>query len=117
MSIGLTVILMTLCAYRLSHLLVDDEFPPIKWLRDKFTFPYTLPQTDERRRRTRVPYWLAYLWTCNWCMTVWTSGGVTVLTWLVLGLPAPLLVWGGVAAGAALISHVENYLIRPDTEE
>lgn len=113
MGSGLTVLLMTLAAYRLARLLVHDTFPPIAWLRDKFTEPYTWP-TDDPRRATRVPYWFAYLWTCTWCMTVWTSAGVTILVWLILGLPAPLLVWGGVAAGAALVSHLEDFFTRPE---
>lgn len=117
MSTGLTVALMMLASYRAARLLVHDQFPPLKWLREKFTTPYTLPQSDPRRANTRVPYWLAYLWTCPWCMTVWTSGGVTLLTWLFIGLPAPVLVWGGVSAGAALLSHLEDYFTRPDDDD
>lgn len=117
MSTGLIVLLMTLAAYRASRLLVHDEFPPIKWLREKFTGPYTLPQGDSRRTATRVPYWLAYLWTCTWCMTVWTAAGITLVTWLSTDLPLPLLVWGAVAAGAALLSHLEDFTVRNDTEE
>lgn len=117
MHTGLSVLLMSLASYRAARLLVHDEFPPIKWLREKFTAPYTLPQGDPRRSMTRVPYWLAYLWTCTWCMTVWTSGVITVLTWLTLDLPAPVLIWGGIAAASALLSHLEDYFTRPDTEE
>jgi hypothetical protein len=108
---------MMLTAYRVARLLVHDEFPPVKWLREKFTGPYTLPQGDPRRGTTRVPYWLAYLWTCTWCMTVWTAGGVTLLTWLITDLPLPLLVWGAVSAGAALLSHLEDFTVRDDSEE
>lgn len=116
MSSGLIIVLMVLSSYRLARLLVHDAFPPIAWLRDKFTGPYERAPGDPHRV-TRVPYWLAYLWTCMWCMTVWTAGGVTVLVWLTIGLPAPLLVWGGVATGAALLSHLEDFFTRPDNEE
>ena len=112
MPLSLQFLLMVLAAYRASRLLVEDEFPPVKWLRTKFTGPYTLAQDDPRRRKTRVPYWLAYLWTCTWCMSVWTAAGVTLLVWLSSELPQPVLVWGGVAAGAALVSHLENYFTR-----
>lgn len=117
MHTGLIVLLMTLSSYRASRLLVHDEFPPVKWLREKFTLPYTLPQSDLRRQTTRVPYWLAYLWTCTWCMTVWTSAVITLLVWWRVGLPVPVLVWGGVSAGAALLSHLEDYFTRDDNEE
>lgn len=116
MSNGLIILLMVFASYRSARLLVHDAFPPVAWLRDKFTEPYTWSVGDPRRN-TRVPYWLAYLWTCMWCMTVWTSGAITVLTWLTIDLPAPLLVWGGVAAGAALLSHLEDFFTRPDNEE
>lgn len=116
MSTSLIIVLMSLTSYRLSRLLVHDVFPPLAWLRDKFTGPYeVLPGAEPQP--TWVPYWLAYLWTCTWCMSVWTSAGVTALTWLTIGLPAPLLVWGGVATGAALLSHLEDFFTRPDNEE
>lgn len=117
MSSGLTVLLMTLAAYRLARLLVHDTFPPIAWLRDKFTGPYEVHVDTAPRKPTHVPFWFAYLWTCTWCMTVWTAAGVTVLTWVTIDLPAPLLIWGGVAAGAALLSHLEDFFTRPDNEE
>lgn len=109
MSVELTLILMTLTTYRLARFLVDDEFPPMKWIREKLTGPYATPPDSEARRTTRVPYWLAYLFTCPWCMTVWTSGLVTLLVAVTVGIPAPLLVWLAVAAAAALISHFEDY--------
>lgn len=117
MSTGLVVLLMSLASYRATRFLVYDEFPPVKWLREKFTTPYTLPHGDPRRHETRVPYWLAYLWTCPWCMSAWTSGFITLLVWLLIGLPAPVLVWGAVSAVAPLLSHLEDYFTRPDTEE
>lgn len=109
MSLEILLILMTLTTYRLARFLVDDEFPPMKWIREKLTGPYATPPDSEARRATRVPYWLAYLFTCPWCMTVWTSGLVTLLVAVTVGIPAPLLVWLAVAAAAALISHLEDY--------
>jgi len=112
MSTEVLLVLMTLVTYRTAKLLTEDDFPPLLWLRKKLTDPYT-PQADDRtRRETKVPYWLAYLWTCMWCMPVWTSAVVTSLTALTIGVPAPLLVWLAIAAGASLISHLEEFLTR-----
>lgn len=114
MSVELLLILMSLVTYRLARLLVHDEFPPIKWLRDKLTDPYSAPQSSSIRQSTRVPYWLAYLFSCHWCMTVWTSGLVTLLVDVTVGVPLPLLVWLGIAAAAAWVSHLEDYFTRPE---
>lgn len=109
MTFGWLFILMSLASYRIARFIVDDEFPPMKWIRDKITGPYAAPLDSPERRDTKVPYWLAYLFTCPWCMTVWTAGLVTLLVAATVGVPAPLLVWLAVAAAAALISHFEDY--------
>jgi hypothetical protein len=111
-SFGWLFLLMSLAAYRVARFIVDDEFPPMKWLREKFTGPYAAPLDSPERQNTRVPYWLAYLFTCPWCMTVWTAGLVTLLVAVTVGVPAPLLVWLAVAAAAALTSHLEDYFTR-----
>ncbi len=109
MSFGWLFLLASLASYRIARFIVDDQFPPMKWLRDKFTDPYAAPLDSPERQATKVPYWLAYLFTCPWCMTVWTAGLVTLLVAVTVGVPAPLLVWPAVAAVAALISHLEDY--------
>lgn len=112
MPLEVLLLCMSLTSYRLARLITIDTFPPIEWVRSKLTYPYTQPQDSEARRSTRVPYWLAYLATCMWCMPVWTSGGVTIAVALTVGVPAPLLVWLAVAAVASLISHAEDYFTR-----
>ena len=109
MSFGWLFVLMSLASYRIARFIVDDQFPPMKWLREKITGPYATPLDSSERASTRVPYWLAYLFTCPWCMTVWTAGLVTLLVTVTVGVPAPLLVWLAAAAVAALISHLEDY--------
>ena len=112
MPVWLLLIVMTLTTYRTAKLLTEDAFPPLLALRQRITDPYATAPDDPIRRTTRVPYWLAYLWTCMWCMPVWTSAVVTGLTAITIGVPAPLLVWLAIAAGASLISHVEEFLTR-----
>lgn len=112
MSTEMLLLVMTLVTYRTAKLLTEDSFPPLLWLREQITKPYESPADDPIRRTTRVPYWLAYLWTCMWCMPIWTSAVVTGLTALTIGVPAPLLVWLAVAAGASLISHLEEFFTR-----
>lgn len=59
-----------------------------------------------------VPWWLEYLAGCYWCVSVWVSGAVTLVVSLTSDLPYPLLVWGGAAAVAPWLSHIEEYLTR-----
>jgi len=59
-----------------------------------------------------VPDWLAELISCRWCASVWVGGGVTLVTWLWIGLPVPLLVWALTASGAAWLLHLEDYFTR-----
>lgn len=107
MAFGWLLLLVTLTSYRLSRLVVDDTFPPITWVRDRLT-----GDDPAVARWRRVPRWVGDLVSCTWCASVWTSAGVTLLTWVWIDLPVPLLVWGAAAAGAAWLSHIEEYLRR-----
>jgi hypothetical protein len=103
-----TFVIMALTAYRVTRLLVVDNFPPILWLRTKLTGD----EDEGVRPAAWVPWWLEYLAGCYWCVSVWVSGVITLVVTLTSGLPHPLLVWGGVAALAPWLSHLEDYLTR-----
>lgn len=99
---------MTLASYRITRLLVVDNFPPILWFREKLIGD----EAEGVKPATWVPWWLQYLAGCYWCMSVWVSGFTTLAVTLASDLPYPLLVWGGSAALAPLLSHLEDYLTR-----
>ena len=50
MSFGWLFLLMSLAAYRIARFIVDDQFPPMKWLREKFTGPYAAPLDSPERQ-------------------------------------------------------------------
>jgi hypothetical protein len=102
--------LLALVTYRVTRLLVVDNFPPILWVRDRLAGD----EDDGVEPAEWVPDWLSYLAGCYWCMSVWVSGAVTLAVALTAEVSYPLLVWGGVAAVAPLIQHVEKYLTRDD---
>lgn len=108
MAFGWIFVLLTLTTYRITRLLVVDNFPPILWVREKLTGD----EDEGIEPAPWVPWWLQYLAGCYWCMSVWVSGFTTLAVTLALDLPYPLLVWGGVAALAPWLSHLENYLTR-----
>lgn len=108
MSFGWTFVLLALTSYRLTRLLVVDNFPPILRVRELLTGD----EETNRPAASWVPWWLEYLAGCYWCVSVWVSGLVTLAVTLASDLPYPLLVWGGVAALAPWLSHLEEFLTR-----
>lgn len=94
MPTWLLALLMVLATYRLTRLVVADEFPPVKAFRESFEAKH-----DNA---------LGYLVGCPFCVSVYASGLVTVATWLALtvwgdGLAVPVLTWAGVAGGVSLL--------------
>lgn len=104
----LSFVLLALTSYRLTRLLVVDKFPPILWVRERLT-----GNEDEGIYPWRwVPFWLEYLAGCYWCVGVWTAGAVTLLAAWTMDVPYPLLYWGGCAAVASWLCHLEEFLTR-----
>lgn len=108
MTFGWLFTLVALTSYRVTRLLVVDNFPPILFVRELLTGD----EETGRRPASWVPWWLEYLAGCYWCVSVWVSGGVTLAVTLASDLPYPPLVWGGAAALAPWLSHIEEYLTR-----
>lgn len=117
---------MALTTYRLTRLVVRDDFPPALWLRDNFVGGWR-PLTEKEEadapdhpewvigtsegerhrligRRSWVPGWLAELLSCPWCVSGWIAAGTTALTDWLVGVPAPVLAWGAVWALSALLA-------------
>lgn len=126
---------MSLATFILTKLVVDLDFPPVLWLRDRVIGgwrPLTLAETNELRvsiltpgsdvdwkwqdiggerhlwaeRAPWIPLFFAELMSCPWCTAGWLSAGVTGGTWLIIGLPVPVLMWlGSWAVGALMAQH------------
>ena len=124
---------MSLATFILTKLVVDLDFPPVLWLRDRVVGgwrPLTLAEShtlaflpvdkgrelrdmwsvteDDRYvvRTAGIPFFFAELMSCPWCTSGWLSAGVTGGTWLIVGLPMPVLMWlGSWALGALLAQH------------
>jgi len=133
METWLLLLVMSLAVYRLTRFVVEDDFPPMLWVRERLVGGWK-PLTVEERGRLlagdlptqyapletiddvphrfvhRAPWspkWLADLLSCPWCASGWIAAGVTAGTWAVIGLPVPLLVWPAVWAAGALIAAQE----------
>lgn len=96
-------LLLILTTYRLTRFIVLDDFPPIRYLRER-----AIGEDGNRLSDTRLG-WLGELLGCHWCVSVWISAGVVSVAQAVTGdVPYPLLSWPACAAGGALILHRED---------
>lgn len=99
----LTVFLLVVAIWRVTRLLVVDEFPPVKAVRRWVVG--TFADVDGAGVLVRGRQWggfgfaVAYVWTCSWCMSVWAGAVVVGLADVWLSVPVPWLV---VAAGSGL---------------
>jgi uncharacterized protein DUF1360 len=96
------LIVMSLCAYRVTRLVVRDSFPPVQRLRD------ALVGADEHRLVGTRWEWFGELITCYWCAGFWVAGATVLVTDFVTSVPLPLIAWWAVAGVASLITFVED---------
>lgn len=102
------LVLDILVTFRVTRLVVEDDFPPILAARKRVALA--------RPTKTVVPlkgepfvdfWWLGQLITCPWCASAYVAAGATAITWAFYDLPLPIFfgvaVWGG---GAALASKL-----------
>ena len=125
---------MSLATFILTKLIVDLDFPPVLWLRDRVVGgfrPLTLAEQAKlnnpraqhkvtewdihlingedhlwKTRSKKIPMFFAELMSCPWCTSGWVALGVVAGTWATVGLPAPVLMWLATwALGALMAQH------------
>lgn len=74
--------------YRGTRLVTRDKLPIIGVPRDRFVQRWGVyDDADDRRvslnnKQTNIVMAsLAYLWECDWCMSIWIGAGLGYLTW------------------------------------
>jgi hypothetical protein len=88
------VVVLGLATYRLTRLVVTDDFPPVRWARNRLT-------------RTRWE-WVEDLVTCSWCASGWVAAALVAAVDLAgASVPVPWLVWPASWAVGAWLAHVE----------
>ncbi|WP_258960955.1 DUF1360 domain-containing protein [Paenibacillus aquistagni] len=106
---GLFLLILILASFRLTHLLVyDDITAPLRRLFVTTTI-VTLDHGQQAVQHEVAPKgprrWLGMLFTCHWCMGVWSSLILTLL-WLFVPYAIWLLVILAVAGAAAIIETI-----------
>lgn len=121
---------LALAIVRVTRLLVVDEFPPVRLLREwilKACWNHDIADdaaTPQRCQRfvfaaRYAGHSFAYVWTCPWCMSFWVGLGVWALTDRVSALSVPFP-WLVVAVGSLLSGllamiegeHEQRYKLR-----
>lgn len=87
-------ILLTLAAYRLTRVIVEDQWPPTDWLRNK---------VDERFGKTSSWSTLVH---CPWCAGVYVTFAVFAIDHYLWSPPFWLLAF---VAATALVGYLGTY--------
>ncbi|MBA4496041.1 DUF1360 domain-containing protein [Paenactinomyces guangxiensis] len=98
--------ILALASFRLTHLLMYDHIA--SFIRAPF-LSVTFKEDEEGKtiqnikiKGTGLRYWIGTLFSCHWCLGVWSSLAVVALYSLLPG-SFPLLVILAVAGAAAII--------------
>lgn len=111
MQLWLLLIVLSLATFRLTRLVVRDDFPPIQWTRNKIIDfrPDHVVKGRDGGGDYKEHWWLGELVSCHWCSSGWISLVLVGATWFIRdeGLPIPVIIWFAVwGAGAALANRL-----------
>lgn len=99
---------LLVAVWRVTRLLVRDEFPPVRKIREWMIATFAVVNGEGEivagRRWGGLGYAVGYVWTCPWCMSVWVGLGVWAAADWRLSVPYP---WLLVAAGSGLSGVLE----------
>ncbi|WP_195576117.1 DUF1360 domain-containing protein [Paenibacillus sp. 1001270B_150601_E10] len=106
---ALFFIILILASFRLTHLIIyDDIAAPLRSL-FVTTSIITLENGQQVVQHEVAPKgikrWLGLLFTCHWCMGIWSSL-ILILLWLFVPYAIWLLVILAVAGAAAIIETI-----------
>jgi hypothetical protein len=94
----LLAVLAALTCYRLTRLVVRDDFPPARAVRDAV----------RRYAIRRHAEWLDDLVTCHWCASGWVAIGLVLLVTYARPVAEPVCLAGGIWAAGALVAEHED---------
>lgn len=113
----LSVVLIFLATYRGTRLVTRDKLPLIDLPREAFVQRWGVytDAGDKTRSISGKPTnlfmrSLAYLWECDWCMSMWVAGAVVYAATWTVETPYPWLLWASASAMTGLLTTLEMRL-------
>lgn len=103
---------MIAAIWRLTRLLVSDDFPPVRATRDWFVRTFGVVDAEGNltggRRLGGIGYAIAYVWTCPWCMSPYVGALVWAVADWRLSVPFPWLILAAGSGLSGVMSWVES---------
>ena len=105
---------LAVAVVRVTRLLVLDEFPPTRAIREWFIATFAtadadgnvIPDVPRWGRLAPAAHSIAYVFTCAWCMSFWVGLAVWALADWRLSVPYP---WLMIALGSLLAGLISQY--------
>lgn len=121
MAYLLTMLIM-LATYRVTRLITRDKLPLIALPRDKFVERWGVYEDEpdktipigvrdrllDGRRTNLFMRSLAYLWECDWCMSIWIGAAMVYAVNYYVDLPYPVLQWLAASAITGILAQQET---------
>lgn len=118
------LVLYALAVHRVTRLLTRDKLPLIGVPRELFVTRWGTYETDDHKpeitdaRRIGISgkptnllmSSLAYLWECDWCMSVWVAAGLGYLTYRWTEVMSWVLLAAAASTVAGLLAKYEKVL-------
>ena len=104
---------LMITTWRVTRILVVENFPPTRavrdWVLDTFGVFDESGAVVRGWRWGGLGYTIAYLWTCQWCMSVWV-GALVYAAWWWLGptVMLPVVVVAAASGLSGLISIIDD---------
>jgi uncharacterized protein DUF1360 len=129
-SQALLFLALAVLAARLARLGVLDEFPPVRAVRYWFARTFAtsdpkgniIPDPKAWGRFARAAWSIAYVWTCPWCMSIWTGlgvwGGAVWIGHIAVPLPWAMIALGSYISGwdgNLQSEHEQRWKLRQET--
>lgn len=135
----LLIVLLSVATYRITRFLTRDKLPLIEIPREAFVQRWGAYDgvgrllKDDKHRNWLVRgfrwFWacefpaikkdhatnlvmksVAYLWECDWCMSVWVGAGTVYAATFYTSVPYPVLTWLATAAVTGLLAQYEGVM-------